>query len=188
MRPGRHGAGCSPANLLCIANYINTDLGHVASLGFGPVSRRDDLRDIDVALRRVGRIGRSRGATRLRAEVSGVDLTNAAAGILGALHQHGPLRATALAEAADTEAPLVSRELRTLTAQGYVTTKPDPSDGRGRVVSLTRKGRTVYERFRDATDEITAHAFREWDDHDIELLRTLLQRVVEDFSRGGRPG
>jgi DNA-binding MarR family transcriptional regulator len=151
------------------------------------VARRDDLRDIDKAFIRVGRIGRGRAATRLRAQVSGVELTNAAAGILGALHQHGPLRATALAEAADTEAPLVSRELRTLTAQGYVTTKPDPTDGRGRVVSITRKGRVTYERFRDGADSITAHAFRDWSDRDVAMLRELLLRVVDDFSTTGRP-
>ena len=152
-----------------------------------PVARQDDLRDIDLAFTRVGRIGRGRAATRLRAEVSGVDLTNAAAGILGALHKGGPMRATALAEAADTEAPLVSRELRNLTAAGYVSTEPDPNDGRGRIVSLTRKGRTTYERFRAGADRITAHAFRDWDDADIAQLRAYMQRVVADFSDPGRP-
>jgi DNA-binding MarR family transcriptional regulator len=151
------------------------------------VARQDDLRDIDRSFNRVGRIGRGRAATRLRADVSGVDITNAAAGILGALHANGPLRATALAEAADTEAPLVSRELRNLTAQGYVTTEPDPNDGRGRIVALTRKGRSTYERFRAGADRITAHAFREWSDDDIAQLRELMARVIEDFSSPGRP-
>jgi DNA-binding MarR family transcriptional regulator len=146
------------------------------------VARQDDLRDIDRAFSRVGRIGRGRAATRLRADVSGVDLTNAAAGILGALHAHGPLRATALAEAADTEAPLVSRELRNLTAQGYVTTEPDPNDGRGRIVALTRKGRSTYERFRDGADRITAHAFRDWTDDEVAQLREMMARVVVDFA------
>ena len=151
------------------------------------MARQDDLRDIDHALTRVGRIGRGRSATKLRAEVSGVDLTNTAAGILGTLHAHGPMRASALAAAATTEAPLVSRELRTLTAQGYVTAKPDPNDGRGRIVALTRKGRATYERFRDGADRITAHAFREWSDDDVSLLRELMVRVVRDFSTTGRP-
>jgi len=151
------------------------------------VARQDDLRDIDDALKRVGRIGRGRAATRLRAEVSGVDLTNAALGILGALHKHGPLRASALADAADTEAPLVSRELRALTADGYVTSAPDPNDGRGRIVSLTRKGRRTYERFRDGADRITAHAFRGWTDDEIAQFRSMVVRVVADFSTTDRP-
>jgi DNA-binding MarR family transcriptional regulator len=97
------------------------------------------------------------------------------------------MRASALAEAADTEAPLVSRELRHLTAEGYVTTKADPTDGRGRIVALTRKGRTTYERFRDGADRITAHAFRTWTDDDITQLRSIMLRVVEDFSRTDHP-
>ena len=81
----------------------------------------------------------------------------------------------------------MSRELRTLTAQGYVTTKPDPNDGRGRIVALTRKGHATYERFRDGADRITAHAFREWTDDDVSQLRELMVRVVDDFSTTGRP-
>ena len=151
------------------------------------MGRREDLRDVDAGLMRVGRIGRGRAATRLRAEVSGVDLTNVAAGILGALHQHGPLRATALAEASDTEPPLVSRELRTLVALGFVAVGPDPSDGRARVAELTDEGRDAYERFRDGADRITAHAFRDWSDDDVALLRSLVQRVVADFAATGPP-
>lgn len=150
------------------------------------MARTDDLREIDGAFRRVGRIGRGRAATRVRAEVSGVELTNAAAGILGALHAHGPLRASALADAADTEAPLVSRELRSLTSRALVTSTPDPSDGRVRIVTLTDEGAATYERFRDAADLITANAFRNWSDSDVALLRELMARVVEDFSTAPR--
>ena len=151
------------------------------------MGRREDLREIDAALMRVGRIGRGRAATRLRSEVSGVELTNAAAGILGALHQSGPLRAAALAEAADTEPPLVSRELRGLEADGLVTVEPDPNDGRARIVALTPDGADAYQRFRDAADRITAHAFRAWSDEDVALLRQLVHRVVTDFAATGRP-
>jgi len=151
------------------------------------MGRREDLREIDAALMRVGRIGRGRAATRLRAEVSGVELTNAAAGILSALHQHGPMRVAALAEAAATEPPLVSRELRALDGLGFVVVEPDPDDGRGRVVTLTAAGKDAYERFRDAADRITAHAFRGWSDDDVALLRSLVQRVVSDFAATGPP-
>ncbi len=151
------------------------------------MGRTEHLREIDTALRRITSIGRSRDAGRLRAEVAGVSLTNMAAGILSALHNLGPLRASALAEAVDTEAPLVSRELKTLRAQGYVEIVSDPTDGRARVVSLTDTGREVYQTFRSATDNITAHAFRKWDDTDLLALRDLLSRVVTDFATTDRP-
>jgi DNA-binding MarR family transcriptional regulator len=147
------------------------------------VSRRDDLRDIDLSIRQVGRIGRSREAARRRAELSGVELSNPAAAILSALCQRGPMRSSVLAEAADTEPPLVSRELRALVERGYITNEPDPTDGRARIVSITRKGRTAYERFRTATDDITARAFEGWTNDDIHTLSSLLRRMVSDFAK-----
>ena len=151
------------------------------------MARTEDLRDIELALRRISSIGRSRDAGRLRARVAGVQLTNQSAGILSALSTAGPLRATALAEAVDTEAPLVSRELRSLVDKGYVETSSDPTDGRVRIVSLTDTGREVYRRVRAATDAITANSFREWTDEDLTALRTLLRRVAVDFASVGLP-
>lgn len=151
------------------------------------MGRTENLRDIDIALRRITSIGRSRDAGRLRAEVAGVSLTNMAAGILSALHNLGSLRATALADALESEAPLISRELKTLSAQGYVEIIADPTDRRARVVSLNDTGRDAYQKFRSATDGITAHAFRSWDDDDILTLRELLSRVVFDFANTDRP-
>ena len=157
----------------------------VAMAGTG--DRHEDLRGIELALRRISSIGRSRDAGRLRAEVAGVHLTNQAAGILSALTTEGPLRSSALAEAVDADAPIVSRELKSLRAQGYVDVVVDPTDGRARVVSLTDVGRDVYRRFRDATDAITAGAFDDWDDADLVTLRALLDRVVADFASARRP-
>lgn len=148
-----------------------------------PVSRRDDLRDIDLSIRQVGRIGRSREAARRRAEQSGVELSNPAAAILSALHTRGPMRSSVLAEAADTEPPLVSRELRSLVQRGFITNEADPTDGRARIVSITEKGRTAYERFRAATDDITARAFKGWSSEDIHTLSSLLKRMVGDFAK-----
>lgn len=149
--------------------------------------RHEDLRGIESALRRISSIGRSRDAGRLRAEVAGVHLTTQAAGILSALTTLGPLRSSALAEAVDADAPIVSRELRSLRSEGYVTVEVDPADGRARVVSLTDLGREVYRRFRSATDAITAGAFDAWEDEDLVTLRALLDRVVADFASVRRP-
>lgn len=151
------------------------------------MARHEDLRGIELALRRISSIGRSRDAGRLRAEVAGVHLTNQAAGILSALTTAGPMRSSALAEAVDADAPIVSRELRSMRAAGYVAVEVDPSDGRARVVSLTDLGRDVYRRFRAATDAITAGAFDGWDDADLVTLRGLLDRVVRNFASARRP-
>ena len=101
------------------------------------MTRRDDLREIDRALHRITRIGRGRTAAALRASRSGVDLTRTGVAVLAALVQRGALRPTALAEHADAEPAIVTREMRVLTAQGFVRSEPDPSDGRARLIEIT---------------------------------------------------
>jgi DNA-binding MarR family transcriptional regulator len=150
------------------------------------VSRRTELRDIDRSLNRITRIARGRVAARLRSERSGVELSRAGASILSALVTRGALRVGALAELADTEAAIVTREMRVLTAQGYVESSPDPTDGRARIVQVTPKGKTAYQRYRDAIDEIIADSFSAWSTADLTTLRRLLARVAEDFAHPER--
>ena len=125
------------------------------------MSRRDDLREIDRSLNRITRIGRGRAAARLRSERSGVELSRAGVAILAAL---------------------VTREMRLLTAQGFVRSQPDPSDGRARIVDITPAGKTAFTRYRDAIDEIIADTFSAWNAGDLATLRRLLRRVADDFA------
>ena len=147
------------------------------------MSRRDDLREIDRALHRITRIGRGRTAAALRASRSGVELTRTGVAILAALVQRGPLRPTALSEHADTEPAIVTREMRVLTAQGYVRSEPDPSDGRARLVEITPAGRAAFTRYREAIDEIIAETFAGWSARELADLRQTLDRVARDFAR-----
>jgi DNA-binding MarR family transcriptional regulator len=150
------------------------------------VSRRADLREIDRSLSRITRIARGRVAARVRSERSGVELSRAGMAILSGLMQHGDLRLSALAELADTEPAIITREVRLLTAQRFVQSKPDPSDGRARIVHITPKGKIAYRRYRDAIDEIIADTFWAWSAADLSLLRRLLGRVAEDFAHPER--
>jgi DNA-binding MarR family transcriptional regulator len=147
------------------------------------MSRRDDLREIDRALHRITRIGRGRTAAALRASRSGVDLSRAGVAVLAALVSRGPLRPTALAEHADAEPAIVTREMRVLTAQGFVRSEPDPSDGRARLVEITDEGRAAFARYREAIDEIIAETFSEWSARELTDLRRTLERVAHDFTR-----
>jgi DNA-binding MarR family transcriptional regulator len=146
------------------------------------VSRRHDLRDIDRSLHRITRIGRGRVAARVRSERSGVDLSRTGVAMLSALVTRGGLRLSTLAELADAEPAVITREMRVLTAQGFVSVSPDPSDGRARIVQITPEGKTAYQRYRDAIDEIIADTFASWSAADLVTLRRLLARVAEDFA------
>jgi DNA-binding MarR family transcriptional regulator len=149
------------------------------------VSRRADLREIDRSLSRITRIAQGRAAARLRSERSGVDLSRAGVSILSSLVQRGALRLSTLAELADVEAAIITREMRVLTARGFVEVQPDPSDGRARLVQITPDGKMAYQRYRDAIDEIIAVTFRAWTAAELSTLRRVLARVADDFAHPG---
>ena len=123
-----------------------------------------------------------REGARLRAERSGVVLSQPALAILAALRSAGAVRLSELSRLTGLEPALISREVRGLTASGYVHRRADPSDGRAGIVVLTPKGRRASEAYRAAADEIMAEMLTSWSAADLHGLAAHLERVVHDFS------
>src|SRR3954470_23704442 len=112
------------------------------------MARQESLRRIEHAILRISRVGTGRAAARERSRRSGIDLSRPAISVLAALNAGTGLRLTELAERTDLEMALVSREVRSLEADGYVRRSADPRDGRASLVGLTAKGRRAYEAYR----------------------------------------
>ena len=148
-----------------------------------PMSRLDDLRRVEEAITRIGRISTGREAARIRAERAGLSLSRPAISILSALRKSGPVRLSSLARLTDLEAPLISREIRELVDAGYVDRVADPTDGRAGIVALTSDGVEAYQAYREATDEIIAETFANWGGGDLRALRVHLERLADDFAR-----
>lgn len=149
-------------------------------------TRRDDLRTVDQALARIARIARGREAHRLRSDRSGVHLSRPAISILAALRRAGPVRLSQLARLTDLEPPLITREVRQLTASGHIRRTADPTDGRAAIVELTAAGRRASEAYRTAADDILAETFSSWSAADLRSLAVGLDRVAREFA-GRRP-
>lgn len=147
------------------------------------MSRLDDLRRVEEAITRIGRISTGREAARIRSERAGLSLSRPAISILSALRKSGPVRLSSLARLTDLEAPLISREIRELVDAGYVDRVADPTDGRAGIVALTAEGVEAYQSYREATDEIVAETFANWGGGDLRALRVHLERVAADFAR-----
>ena len=81
--------------------------------------------------------------------------------VLTALAAHGPMTQSQLAERTFSDSNTISAMLRRLQSQGYVTRKRLPSDGRVRMVSLTRRGQRVQSELSDATESLR----RQVEDH-----------------------
>lgn len=149
------------------------------------MSRHHDLRRIEDAIVRIQRISLGREAARRRAERAGVTVGRPAVSILGELHRGGPQRLSDLSRHTGLEAPLVSREVRALVADGYVTRDADPGDGRAAIVAMTALGKETYLRYRKSVDDIIAETFKVWTQDDLEVLADSLERVAGDFASFG---
>ncbi len=150
------------------------------------MTRRDDLRRVERSVTRIARISLGRSAARHRAELSGVELSRPAISILAMLHQSGPMRLSTLSTLTHLEAPLVSREIRQLEVDGYVTRTADPEDGRAAIAEATALGVETFVRYRATTDAIVAQTLAEWGDDELGTLVEQLEKLEAAFSRPPR--
>jgi DNA-binding MarR family transcriptional regulator len=111
-------------------------------------------------------------------------LSRPAISILGTLQSSGPVRLSSLARLTGLEAPLISREIKELSDEGYVVRASDPTDGRAGIVELSAKGSDAWKRFRHAADDINAETFSDWSAEDLRMLRVLLERAARDVVNG----
>jgi DNA-binding MarR family transcriptional regulator len=146
------------------------------------MSRQHDLRRIEDAIVRIQRISLGREAARRRSERAGVSVGRPAVSILGELHRNGRQRLSDLSRHTGLEAPLVSREVRALVDDGYVTRVADPGDGRAAIVEMTELGKITYVQYRKAVDDIIAETFKGWAVSELEQLASSLERVAHDFA------
>jgi DNA-binding MarR family transcriptional regulator len=112
------------------------------------------------------------------------DLAAAGYGDIGHAHlavlQYPPprgVRVTDLAANARMSRQAINYLIRELEDKGYLERRPDPSDGRGRLVHLTRRGETATRSIRAAVKRME----REWEEqigHErLGELRSTLQEL-----------
>jgi len=70
--------------------------------------------------------------------------------------------------------------LRRLETDGYIERRPDPSDGRGRLVALTDHGAAFHDRVIAA---VVARVSRAVGDLDLDRVDALVRQLVEGFER-----
>jgi len=83
----------------------------------------------------------------------------------------GPLRGVEVAERLRTTRASVAEVLQRLEAAGLVKSVPDPSDGRARLVELTRKGTASIEHFGQVTTEAVARLVRQLPNKSLRAVR-----------------
>jgi DNA-binding MarR family transcriptional regulator len=92
---------------------------------------------------------------------------------------------TELALAARVEQPTMAETLARMVRDGVAEREPNPKDGRGTLVSLTRRSRARLPKARAALMEANREAVAGLTEAEQALLRQLLERVVVNIERVG---
>jgi DNA-binding MarR family transcriptional regulator len=109
------------------------------------VTRSESLaeleRQVSVLLRRIKKV------VAVRAHLVHPDIQSASYLMLGWLDEHGPVRASEMADQFHVDKGAISRQLQHLEELGLVERDPDPADGRATLVRVTAE---AVRRLQDA--------------------------------------
>jgi DNA-binding MarR family transcriptional regulator len=119
---------------------------------------------------------------RLKSSAANLGGDPAALHVVHMVKEHGPVRLTALAEAAMLDASTVSRHVQSLEAAGHLARTPDPADGRATLIGITEGGRALLRDALAARGRLLDDALAGWSPGDREALARLLSRLAEDMA------
>jgi len=123
----------------------------------------------------VGRLNR-----RLRG--AGGGLSHGLLSALATVSKDGPMRLAELAQIEQVSAPSTTRLVAELEAQGLVSRRPDPIDGRAVLISATPQGSDTVTRARSARGAMVQELFEQLSADDIAAIEAALpalERTLE---------
>lgn len=132
-------------------------------------SSRDDVQALVGALFTV--VNGIQRATRHNKQASALAL-------LWTIGAEGQARPSEIAEREQVHPSHVTRQIRELENQGYVTVKEDPTDRRAWLVSLTPEGMAETRRLQQIGLDRFALFVAEWDDAEVQQLTALLEKFT----------
>jgi DNA-binding MarR family transcriptional regulator len=119
---------------------------------------------------------------RLKSSAANLAGDPAALHVVHMVKEHGPLRLTALAEAATLDASTVSRHVQHLEAAGHLARTPDPADRRATLIELTDSGHALLREALAVRGRLLDEVLAGWEPADRQALARLLARLAEDMA------
>lgn len=153
-----------------------------------PARLRKDAERLHAALNQLVRVYQFRD----RDTICCHDISITQCHALELLVERGPSRSQALADALMLDKSTTTRVVDALERKGYVERRPDPNDARAHALTVTRSGRTLYQRINGELIEQQAGILRDLD-HDVrdgatEVIRRLTRaaqaRLVGGIAAG----
>jgi DNA-binding MarR family transcriptional regulator len=126
-----------------------------------------------------------RTSRRLRQQALGAEggeISPTLSAALTTIDLHGPLTPSELAERERVKRPTATRTVSNLESLGLVVRTPDPSDGRGCLVSTTSAGRELMKRMRTRKNAYLASRIRNLPADELAALEQaaeILERLLE---------
>jgi DNA-binding MarR family transcriptional regulator len=149
-----------------------------------------DITGDDVALERalegLFRLGANKRFDAAQAQAVGVEVTRAGYAVLRCLADAGRLSIRAVADACAMDAATASRQVSQLVDAGLVDRRTADGDARTAELSLTDRGRAVYDRVVAYRHAHLAGAVAGWSPRDRATLARLATRLTTDL-RAARP-
>jgi DNA-binding MarR family transcriptional regulator len=103
--------------------------------------------------------------------------------LLKCVATEGPSRASALAEALQSDPSTVSRQVASLVKEGLLERRADPEDGRASLLVTTRKAAEVLANHDEIRVEHFTRMLTGWPEDDLRRFAELLQRFTTDYDR-----
>ncbi|MEV7326782.1 MarR family transcriptional regulator [Micromonospora sp. NPDC093244] len=114
-------------------------------------------------------------------------LDRAAYVILRHLADAGPQNVSALAARLNLDGSTVTRQVSALQRDGLIVRAPDPTDGRGTVISPTPAGLQRMAAVQAARTRLYGDMLADWNAEDRAALATLLGRLNQALINRNRP-
>lgn len=97
--------------------------------------------------------------------------------VMAVLGRHAPASSQEVSERTATDKVKISRAVTRLAASGLVTRAQNPSDQRQNKLSLTRKGRAIYQKIVPRAFALERELLEAFTPEETELLHRLLRRL-----------
>ncbi len=106
--------------------------------------------------------------------------------ILLSLEEEKLLTQKALVEIAAVEQPSMVVNLKRMERDGLIERRPDPTDGRSSLITLTKLGREKLAPVRAAIEDGNAYALEGFDEAEKAQYLSYLERIITNMSREPR--
>ena len=141
----------------------------------------EETTEVQAAVSRILRWASRADVRRALAGPTGRELSPTDTWLLGAVVEHGPMRASDLAEWQGVDKSTVTPQLRRLEERDLVVRSPDETDRRAALLTGTERGHRVLEEISAAGAAVFAGVMASWSATDRAKFAALLGRFAEEL-------